>query len=95
MRLLSRKQAKELDILAIDQYGISGKILMGNAGKKVAEKAMEILSEIHDPSILVLCGKGNNGGDGFAAAQILNNNKYNVSVHSLSCCKSIKSDSMY
>jgi len=95
MWLLSRKQAKELDTLTIDQYGISGKILMGNAGKKVAEKAMEILSEIHDPSILVLCGKGNNGGDGFAAAQILNNNKYNVRVHSLSCFESIKDDSMY
>ena len=95
MWFLTYKQAKELDTLSMDKFGISGKLLMGNAGKKVAKKAMEIVNKTQDPSILVLCGKGNNGGDGFAAAHVLKKNNYNVFVHSFLTPELIKSDSLY
>ena len=85
MKLLTPGQARELDRLSMADMGIPGERLMGNAGKQVAEEAMKMVSDIHDSSILILSGKGNNGGDGFAAATILFENKYNVRIHSL--CK--------
>ena len=48
-----------------------------------AEEAMEMVSDIHDSSILILSGKGNNGGDGFSAATVLFENNYNIKIHSL------------
>ena len=63
MKLLTPGQARELDRVSMGDMGISTEKLMGNAGKKVAEEAMEMVSDIHDSSILILSGKGNNGGD--------------------------------
>ena len=63
MRLLTCNQASELDRISMVEKGIASKILMGNAGKCVSKKAEEIIQDLKDPSILVLCGKGNNGGD--------------------------------
>ena len=43
---------------------------MKNAGRCVYDVAISLLKKVHNPEILVLCGKGNNGGDGFVAASI-------------------------
>ena len=69
MRLLTREQARELDSLTMDELEISGQILMGNAGKQIASTVKTMVGEIHEPRILIICGKGNNGGDGFAEQQ--------------------------
>lgn len=81
MRLLTTDQARSLDRISMDEYGISGIDLMESAGKEVANEAILILAEIHDPKILILTGKGNNGGDGFAAAAQLKD--YNICLFSL------------
>ena len=94
MKLLTPGQARELDRLSMADMGIPSERLMGNAGKQVAEEAMKMVSDIHDSSILILSGKGNNGGDGFAAATILFENKYNVRIHSLCKNNEIKGDSL-
>ena len=83
MRLLTCNQARELDRISMVEMGIPGKILMGNAGKCVLNKAEEIIHDLKNPSILVLCGKGNNGGDGFAAASELYHKKYSIQIHSV------------
>ena len=64
MRLFTREQAQALDQISMNEMGIQGVTLMGNAGQQVAKKAMALLTEAHDPSILIICGQGNNGGDG-------------------------------
>ena len=67
MRVITREQAQNLDRMAMGDYGISGEALMGNAGLKMAEFIRLNLVDIHSPKIGIVCGKGNNGGDGFAA----------------------------
>ncbi len=83
MRLITREQAQELDRLAMNEHGIQGKTLMGNAGQKIAEFVRSQLMDIHYPNIGIVCGKGNNGGDGFAAGEILNNWGFRVMIYSL------------
>ena len=68
MKLLTQKQARELDLVAMEEYKIKGIQLMGSAGLAIANLAVKKTGDIHDPIIVILCGKGNNGGDGFAAA---------------------------
>jgi len=69
-----------MDSLAMTREGVSGIFLMDNAGKAIAEavKAQYINHYSQDP-VLIICGKGNNGGDGFAAALYLN--KWNIPHH--------------
>ena len=69
MRILTREQARSLDTLAMNVHGISGETLMGNAGDKIATRVQSTLEGFHSPKIGIICGKGNNGGDGFAAPQ--------------------------
>src|SRR5574337_1761423 len=77
---LTREEMKELDRKAIEEYKIPGIILMENAGRNVAE---EVLKMIHAPQqikVAILCGKGNNGGDGFVVARHLYNHHIPVNV---------------
>ena len=83
MRLLTPRQARELDHISMVDMGISGETLMGNAGKCISNRARTLMSDIKNPLILILCGKGNNGGDGFAAAYELYHHKYIVHIHSV------------
>ncbi|MBC8175116.1 MAG: NAD(P)H-hydrate dehydratase [Candidatus Marinimicrobia bacterium] len=68
MRIFSSREARSIDRHAIDDLGISGEYLMGNAGLSVAEKAMKMLLESGGSKALIIAGKGNNGGDGYVAA---------------------------
>lgn len=69
---LSSAQARELDRLAIDELGLPGIVLMENAGRGAAEVVLELLRErsLSGP-VAIVCGPGNNGGDGFVLARHL------------------------
>jgi ADP-dependent NAD(P)H-hydrate dehydratase / NAD(P)H-hydrate epimerase len=71
MKLVTAAQMRELDRLAIHERGIPGGELMESAGLAVAEAAVNFVAQIPDHPIVVVCGKGNNGGDGFVAARLL------------------------
>lgn len=66
--ILSRSQVREVDRRAIEDYGISGLVLMENAGRGVVDKLFQF--GITGP-VVVCCGKGNNAGDGFVIARHL------------------------
>ena len=83
MRLITREQAQELDHLAMTKHDISGESLMGNAGQKIAEFVQSQLINIHNPNIGIVSGKGNNGGDGFAVGEFLNNLGFKITIYSL------------
>jgi len=83
MKLLTSAQAKRLDSIALKKYSKAGPSLMSNAGHCVSEQAISLIQKVKNPEILIICGKGNNGGDGFAAASILKDNNYNVNIHTL------------
>src|SRR4051812_13577151 len=65
---LTRDQCRELDRRAIDEYGISGLVLVENAGRG----CVDVLERLGiDGPVVILCGKGNNAGDGFVIARHL------------------------
>ena len=68
-KLLTTKSAKAIDLKAKDIFGIFTFVLMENAGRAVAEEAVKMLRG--KKSIVIFCGKGNNGGDGFVVARHL------------------------
>lgn len=69
MKIVTAKQMQELDRKAI-AGGIPGITLMERAGKGVFEAVLEHFPEAIERSAVVLCGKGNNGGDGFVFARL-------------------------
>ena len=83
MKLLTREQSQDLDSFVIDKCKIPGIDLMNSAGEKVAETVKNQIGDDTGAKILILCGKGNNGGDGFAAATYLKEEGYNFEIHSL------------
>src|SRR5205823_3187916 len=68
---LTRAQVRELDRRAIHEYGVPGVVLMENAGRGAAELLVRLNPERQ--RVLILCGPGNNGGDGFVMARHLQN----------------------
>ena len=69
MKRLTREQARSIDRHAIEVLGVPSICLMENAGRQVADEACDMLHE--GGRVLVVCGTGNNGGDGFVAARHL------------------------
>ncbi len=69
--VFSRDAIRELDRRAIADYAIPGVILMENAGRGVADIAKPMLKG--DAQLVIVCGTGNNGGDGLVAARHLAN----------------------
>ncbi len=71
----------EVDRLTTERYGIPSILLMENAAHAVARVITEKLGgSVKGKSILVLCGKGNNGGDGAALGRLLSEGGADVSV---------------
>lgn len=66
---LSREEVRELDRRAINDFGVPGIVLMENAGRGCAELLMKLNPE--RKPVAILCGPGNNGGDGFVIARHL------------------------
>ncbi|MBM4358657.1 MAG: NAD(P)H-hydrate dehydratase [Deltaproteobacteria bacterium] len=67
---MTAAQMRAYDRHAIDVCGVPGIVLMENAGRGAAERIAERMGDARGPA-LVLCGKGNNGGDGFVVARHL------------------------
>ena len=75
---LTREQIREVDRRAIEDYGMPGVILMENAGRGAAQHALAMLECPGEAVVWILCGKGNNGGDGFVIARHLHNHGVRV-----------------
>ncbi len=72
MKIVTPQQMRNLDREAIEGCGIAGWILMERAGAAVAAAARELLrSGVPDPLVVILAGKGNNGGDGLVASRLI------------------------
>lgn len=80
--ILTRAQVREVDRRAIEEFGIPGIVLMENAGRNAAA----LIAEWSKPGdrIAIVCGSGNNGGDGFVIARHLSNAGFAVACY-LAC----------
>jgi NAD(P)H-hydrate epimerase len=79
-KALSCQQIRDLDVLAIEHVGIPGIVLMENAGRGIAEFIYNCLVNPLADRVLILCGAGNNGGDGLVVARHLRNAGVPVTV---------------
>ncbi len=78
MKLCTAEQMRSLDQRAVHEFGTPSLLLMENAGRAVAERAVTRLDADGGKRVTVLCGSGNNGGDGFVVARHLHNRGYAV-----------------
>jgi len=71
MKILTAAEMRDVDRLTTERFGIPALTLMENAGKSVADFMAARFRDLGERKIVVLCGKGNNGGDGFVVARRL------------------------
>lgn len=77
---VSVKQIQQLDETAINRCGVPSLALMENAGRSVAQETLKLLRNKRNPEVCVICGLGNNAGDGFVVARHLINAGLSVRV---------------
>ena len=70
---ISIKRSQKLDKTAIERYGVPSIILMENAGRSVAYEIIRQIGKKRNSIVCVVCGLGNNAGDGFVVARHLLN----------------------
>ncbi len=73
MEILTSRQMREIDRRAVRTYGVPEIVLMENAGLQIFAFLRGAVEELQAHRLLLLCGKGNNGGDGFVLARHLRN----------------------
>lgn len=79
MKVVTAKQMRQIDKKATQKFGFPAIILMENAAISSAFCALQML-KVGQGNVLILCGQGNNGGDGFACARHLINHGLKVKV---------------
>lgn len=92
MRVLTRKQMQEIDKETIENLKIPSLILMENAGLAVVEVIHNNYLELARKGVVVICGSGNNGGDGMVVARHLFLRNIPVKVYIASKINKLKSD---
>ncbi len=91
MKVVTPEQMRKLDKIAMEQYGIPGVVLMENAGRRIAKEAVKLSGGGGKPMVLI-AGKGNNGGDVMVAARHLFNRGCPVKVFALKELTHMKGD---
>ncbi len=71
MHILTSASMREADRRTIQEIGIPASVLMESAGRAVVRKMMERIEDLSSRSVVVVCGKGGNGGDGLVALRTL------------------------
>lgn len=99
MQVMTRQQIRRHDQLAIQELGIPGVVLMENAGCHAAQAVIDLLRKGRkvDPAkahIAVVCGGGNNGGDGYVIARYLHNVGAIVTLYAAKDPKSLTGDAL-
>ncbi len=80
MKLAYADEMREMDRQTIEDWGMPGAVLMENAGRSVAAVCEELLEELPPGPVVIVAGKGNNGGDGFVVARWLHWAGYEIEV---------------
>ncbi len=90
--ILSVSQMSAMDQHAIKELGLPGICLMENAGRGAAEAILDEVEKRDADSIAILCGGGNNGGDGYVIARHLVNQGLDPQVFALAPASKLKGD---
>lgn len=90
MKIVTAAEMREIDRVTTEKFGVPSLTLMENAGSAVAEQILRFWQP--GLRMLVICGKGNNGGDGFVVARLLAEQKRPVNVVLLTDPAELKGD---
>ena len=71
MRLVNSFEMRKMDRLTIQDLGIPGAVLMENAARGATRIFMDHFAPSKDAHVVILCGGGNNGGDGYVMARYI------------------------
>ncbi len=80
MKYITSQEMREIDRRTQEDFGISAVVLMENAGRAAFYAAFDMLSKQEHKRVICICGKGNNGGDGFVCARHLLNNGVDTDI---------------
>ncbi len=89
--ILTRQQVREVDRIAIEELKMPGLVLMENAGRGVADA---LHAQFGVARALIVCGPGNNGGDGFVIARHLDGRGWQVTVLLTAPSSQLKGDAL-
>ena len=92
MKILSAAEMREVDRLTTERYGVPSLLLMENAATRTLEATEKKFGDVAGKRALVICGRGNNGGDGAALARLLQNKDASVDVLLLGRVEDSKGD---
>jgi len=92
MRVLNAAQMREADRRTIEDIGIASLVLMENAGRQVVAAMEAVHGDLQEHQVAVLCGRGNNGGDGFVVARTLLQRGVDVSVFVIGSIADVRGD---
>jgi ADP-dependent NAD(P)H-hydrate dehydratase / NAD(P)H-hydrate epimerase len=92
MRVLNTEQMREADRRTIDDIGIPSIVLMENAGRQAVAAMEAAYEDIATSRVAVMCGRGNNGGDGFVVARTLIQRGVDASVFLLGSVADVRGD---
>ena len=82
-RVLTSDEMREADSYTINVLKISSETLMNRAGVALADEVETTLNSLNLKSVSVVCGTGNNGGDGYVCATELNIRGFDVKVYAV------------
>jgi len=92
MKILTAAQMQRIDRLTTERYGVPGLTLMENAGRSVVEFLERHFAPLDRHGIAIICGKGNNGGDGMVVARLLRGRGCEPRVILLALPEALKGD---
>ncbi len=92
MRVLNSAQMREADRRTIEEIGIPSLVLMENAGRQAVAAMEAMYNDLSERQVAVLCGRGNNGGDGFVIARTLLQRDVDVSVFVVGRVSDVRGD---
>ena len=92
MKILTAAQMKRIDRLTTERYRVPSLTLMENAGRSVVEFLAEHYAPLSAQKITVVCGRGNNGGDGLVVARLLREHGLSARVALLAHPARLKGD---
>ena len=92
MRVLNAAQMRDADRRTIEDIGIPSLVLMENAGRQAVAAMEAMYSDLQERQVGVLCGRGNNGGDGFVVARTLVQRGVDTSVFLLGRVADVRGD---
>lgn len=94
MWILNSNQMRKCDKITIEDLKVHGLILMENAGISVVNVIEDVIEEMNELRYLVVCGRGNNGGDGFVIARHLKRRGIAVEVILVGKPEQLKGDAL-